>query len=122
MKRLMVAALAAFTLAGCGSDEVATATADKQVSGEVVYFARIATPPGSQLLVQLHDGNGTLLGQQQQEVQGGPPFPYQVDYVDATTIHVSASLTFGDSDKVKFKLENKLLDLVKTDLILPLAE
>ncbi|MFI3246522.1 MAG: YbaY family lipoprotein [Ferrimonas sp.] len=95
----------ALLLGGCsGGNESHDMIQDQMLSGEVSYRERIITPPGSTLIVSVVDDNGRVLGQQTQEVQGGPPFPYVVDYASGHDIMVEASLTFAGEKEPRFSL------------------
>ncbi|QIZ78127.1 YbaY family lipoprotein [Ferrimonas lipolytica] len=115
MHRIVTAVALTLVMVGCGNDQPAPIK-DQQVSGEVVYRERILTPPGSQLTVQVSDADGNLLGEQQQEVQGGPPFPYQVDYAQADSVTISASLYFDG--KLRFEFVPQPIAVAASPLLL----
>ncbi|WP_169628110.1 YbaY family lipoprotein [Ferrimonas senticii] len=102
MKKVMALA-AVMLMAGCSGDSEPQMEKDQSLAGELQYRERILTPPGSQLKVAVSDANGTILGMVQQEVQGGPPFNYQLDYAKGNEVMVHATLTFAGDDKPRFE-------------------
>lgn len=110
--KLIAVAIMCIALVGCG-DSQPELVKDQLLNGEVSYRARILTPPGSMLEITLEDDNGTQVGQLIQEVQGAPPFAFELPYANSENLFIDIKLRIDG--EVKFSASSQPVDTNQTE-------
>ncbi len=105
---------------GSGEAEMAQEQAVQQISGTVIYRERMMLKPGAELEVQLLDVSvadtlGTVMATVTMTPEGGPPFPFSIDYQPA---QIKDGLSYAVRATIR---RDEQLEFTSTEYIDPFA-